>query len=165
MKTIVLHEATELQSLAQRLAGTRVPVERVAASLTRLNPQLAAGGRLPAGSVLLLDEALAEEDASAGGPQVAALASELKAMLADALEATERGLASRAAERKAVADALKQPALKRVIDADVELSKRAAGAAADLKKEQTQDKETEQSVRQLHAEALKQIDALFKALG
>lgn len=165
MKTLVLREGTDLQSLSQRLAGTRGTADRVAASLARLNPQVAAGGRLSAGTVLLLDEATADEDASLGGPQVAALAAELKAMLAEAVASADHGLGLRAEERKKVGEALKQPAMKRVIEADVELSKRAATTTADLKKEQTQDKETEQSVRLLHAEALKQIDALLKAIG
>ena len=63
-----------------------------------------------------------------------------------------------------MADALKAPATKRVIDADPDLLSRAATASTDLKKEATQDKQADAALRQLQASALADIDALLQLL-
>ncbi|GAB4563020.1 MAG: hypothetical protein IV105_23275 [Rhizobacter sp.] len=167
MRTIIVKQATDLESLAQRVTGNPNRVEAVAASIRRLNPHVVAG-RVPAGTVLLLDDDPGldrKATRAAAAPQAEDLVDELKVMIEETIAASLQGLGRRAQERKDVADALKAPAMKRVIEADPDLASRAASASADLKKEQVQDKQTEARLKELQVSALADIDALLQALG
>ena len=167
MRTLIVKQATDLQSLAQRVTANPTRVDAVAASIRKLNPHVELG-RVPAGTVLLLDDDPAldrQATRAAAAPQAEGLADELKAMVEATIGASLQGLARRVQERKEVADALKAPAMKRVIDADPDLASRAASASADLKKEQAQDKQAEVKLKELQVSALADIDNLLKSLG
>lgn len=160
MKTLVLHEATDLATLARRKgAGTTVE------TLRRMNPHLTSE-RLAAGTLVLVPGDAAEQAAEAPGAlHLHATAEELKAALEEALGASRRGLALRAGERKQVADALRVPAMKRVVEADPELRQRAEGLAARHREEVARDKAAEKALKQLQAAALTEIDGLLKRFG
>jgi hypothetical protein len=167
MKTIVIDQATDLQTLAQRLGGTAARTQGLAENLKRLNPHLNFD-KLAAGTVLLVaDDANAGAAATQalGGAQFAALAAQLKTGVDATLSRSLQTLAAQTADRKAVADAIKTPAMKRAIDSDVDLKARAGTVADELKKEQASAKDTEQTLKLLHGAALAEIAAALKALS
>jgi hypothetical protein len=159
MKTIVIHEDTELSTLARRLAGAGSMK-----AFERLNPHLAAG-RLKAGTVVLVPPDAAEGAQTGAAPHLQALAMQMKSALEAAVGASGHGLELRAGDRKQVADALRVPAMRRVIEADPDLRSRAAAVEVQHRKDAAQDKVTEQGLKRLQSAALAEIDALLKGLA
>ena len=159
MKTLVIHDATDLATLAHRMNG-----ENTLESLKRLNPHLDPA-RVPAHSLVLVEGASTHEGAqSPWAPQVQTLAAEMKAALHAAVAASMKGLELRAKERRQVADALRVPAMKRVVDADPDLKSRATALAEVHRKELARDKATEKALRLLQSCALAEVDGLLKSM-
>lgn len=163
MRTIVIDQATDLQSLSQRLAGNAAKTQSLSDSLIRLNPHVNFDSLAP-GTVLLVADDAAPTTAGTlppGTQQLEAVATQIKAGLQSTIAGSLGGLATRAAERKAIADAIKTPGMKRAIDGDIDLKARAASVAGEMKQEQVQAKDTEQMLKQLQTSALAELDRLL----
>jgi hypothetical protein len=169
LRTFVVSKSITLKALTAQLAGepaggdAEAPGARLA-SLQRLNPHIADLDRIPAGTVLLVQDTpnVRAVTSPVGGESFNEFAAQVREAVASAAQRVDAGYGALAEQQKEVASALKSAAIRKQIDADGDLQKLVKDSDAVFKADQQSAKTAQQTLESLQKSVAEELAALAK---
>ena len=171
LRTHVVSQPTTLKALTAQLASGSgganpdPPAARLA-SLQRLNPHIADLDRIPAGTVVLVEDGpdirVATSPVAGGG--FSEFAAQVKQAAASAVQRVDAGYGALAEQQKEVAAALKSAAIRKQVDADADLQKLVADSDAAFKADQQSAKAAQETLESLQKGVADELALLAKLL-
>ena len=169
LRTFVVSKSMTLKALTAQLASEpagadgEAPAARLA-SLQRLNPHLADLDRIPAGTVVLVQDApnVRAATASVAGQGFNDFADQVRQAVVSTAQRVDASYAALAEQQKEVAAALKSAAVRKQIDADADLQKLIKDSDAAVKADQQNAKAAQQALESLQKEVSAELAVLAK---
>ena len=168
MRIFITDKAMDLSSLATTLGRggrlTAAALERVKA----LNPQLGESRKIAAGTAVILPdlpELKPDLGEAAGAPSIAEVSAHVNAGLRHVTDRISERAAQLADDHRAVREALKTAAAKRLVESDPVLRKQLAAADAELKAEQKRVADAQAQLAAAAKLAEAELARLQKLLG
>ena len=170
MRMLVIKTDTDLQALSSRLLTAGLSSTQAKSALERLqalNPHIDPR-YLRAGTIILVPDASsfdASVTESVSGETFKDVEQTVKRALDAAAEHLKAANTARARDREEVIEAIKQPAVKGIIDADAQLKQQVTDATKGFEEEQQQAEQAEQELAAASKAALAKLAELSKVLG